>query len=125
MFDGPDYVGKTSQLALVKRDLEVDKLKVYNARYNGGTPIGEALREVMLDDYERPAMTDLYINLAQQYALATALQQPRDDGNIILIDRSPLSIIAYQIFGSGADKTRGYQAADEILGLLPPDLIIC
>jgi len=124
MFDGSDYVGKTTQLALVSNTLERAGQNVYHTRYNGGTPIGEALRQVMLGADERPPMTDLYINLAQQYAAAGNLEQQRKKGSIVLVDRSPLSIIAYQVHGGGVNEKRGYEVADEVMKLLSPDLII-
>lgn len=125
MFDGPDYVGKSTQLALVSETLKADGLNVYTTRYNGGTPIGEALRKVMLGDYERPPETDLYINLAQQHALTQQINTERQQGKVILVDRSPMSIIAYQIYGSHIDENRGFAGTDEVMRLHRPDLLIC
>jgi dTMP kinase len=124
MFDGPDGVGKTTQLVRAQSDLEQAGYNVFTARVNGGTPIGEALREIMLADYERPPLTDLYIHLAQQHALNVEVQRHRQAGTITLIDRSFLSIIAYQVFGSQLDTARGYAAADEVKSLFQPDLLL-
>jgi dTMP kinase len=123
--DGPDYIGKTTQIERCQALLENDGFDVVKTRVNGGTPIGEALRSVMLANYDRPALSDLHIHLAQQYALAEQLSSWRAAGKIILIDRSPLSIIGYQVYGSGLDQKTGYEAADLAVKLLAPDLMIC
>ena len=47
-----------------------------------------------------------------------------EQGEIVLIDRSPLSILAYQVFGDGLDRELGYQVVGELLGLIKPDLTI-
>jgi len=123
-FDGPDGVGKTEQLKLAAEALRIKSLDVCETRSVGGTPIGELLRQASLSDNQRPVGTDLHIALACQHALAVDVLERRQNGQIVLIDRSPLSIIAYQVAGDGLDPDRGYAAADELLGLVEPDLII-
>lgn len=124
MFDGPDWIGKTTQVNFAAKSLVDQSYKVLTTRVNGGSPIGEALRAVMLGDYERPVMTDLLIHMAQQYALCIELARHRQEGMAILVDRSPMSIIAYQIYGEGLDEATGYKAADEVMTLYQPELLI-
>jgi dTMP kinase len=123
-FDGPDGVGKTTQLKLVADSLRSDEHEVFETRAVGGTPIGELLRTALVSDTDRPPETDLYTALASQYALATDAIKRRNQGQIVLIDRSPLSIIGYQVFGDGLDTKKGHTAAQELLDLFQPDLII-
>ena len=124
MFDGPDWVGKTTQVNLAAEALRSQGHKVWTTRVNGGTPIGEALRQAMFGDYARPPETDLYIHLAQQYALQVELEQRRRKGAVILVDRSPLSVIAYQVYGGGLAEETGYRIADEIITLFKPELVV-
>ncbi len=48
IFEGIDGVGKTTQLELARKELEKAGWPVVTTRNMGGTPIGEALREVMM-----------------------------------------------------------------------------
>lgn len=124
MFDGPDGVGKTTQVALAAKTLRSDGYRVQTTRVSGGTPIGEALRDVSLSALDRPVMTDLYIILAQNHALSEQIKSWREAGDVILVDRGPLSIIAYEVYGGGLDKKRGIAAADEAVALFSPDLMV-
>src|ERR1700679_687500 len=108
MFEGIDGVGKTTQLNMVKEALGQQNWLISTARSPGGTPIGEDLRSVMLESHPRPPMTDLYIAAAIQEALIARTDEERADGPIMLHDRGPLSIAAYQIYGSGVDSAIGW-----------------
>jgi dTMP kinase len=124
VFEGMDGVGKTTQLQLAEERLRARNMAVTTRRSPGGTPIGEALREVLLQSTDRPPMTDLYIALAIQEALDESIAQARKAGSIILLDRSPLSIAAYQIYGSGIDEALGWKYIDQYMERLHPDLVI-
>lgn len=123
-FDGPDGVGKTTQLKLAEEALKTIGHAVYATRTLGGTDIGEKLREVVLLDIPRPAATDMHVTMASQYALAEDVLKRCGRGEIVLIDRSPLSIVGYQVYGDGLAKEKGYNAAQELLNVFMPDLII-
>ncbi len=99
-FDGPDCAGKTTQLELASNHLKSKGYTVSLARHSGGTPIGEKLREVSLSDTPRSAETDVYISMAMGVALADMLDKTRSSGNVCLIDRSPLALLAYNGYGS-------------------------
>ena len=115
MFDGPDGIGKTTQLHLVHEALKKKGYEVYVTKTHGGTPIGEALRKVSLSTLERNPLTDMYISLAMHSALADDVEKIRERGTIVLVDRSPLSNVAYQAYGSGLDK-------DFIIGVIEIDM---
>ena len=123
-FDGPDGVGKTTQFELVAQALRDNGHDVYTSHLLGGSPIGETLRQVMFSDNPRPARTNLHLSLAIYYALFAELDVKRQAGTIVLLDRSPLSLIAYQVYGDGLDETIGYQACSDSLEALRPDMII-
>ncbi len=98
--DGPDGVGKTTQVELLVKLLSDRGLSVHKTRSSGGTPIGEALRSVSLSDIPRPTKTDFYISLAMGEALGEDIQQRKVGGQTVVIDRSPLAIVAYNGYGS-------------------------
>jgi dTMP kinase len=123
-FDGPDGVGKTTQLNMAADRLRSDGHDVFESRTVGGTPIGEILRTALLSDTERPAETDLHIAVASQYAQAEDVLKRRENGQVVLIDRSPLSIIAYQVYGDGLDKDKGLNSAGELFSLIKPEIVI-
>ena len=124
MFEGMDGVGKTTQLTLAKDVLTQQGWLVESSRSLGGTPIGEALRSVLLQPLPRPPMTDLHIAAADQEALIEAMKLQRSKDCIILHDRGPLSIAAYQIYGDGIDESIGWSYVEAGISRLAPDLII-
>jgi dTMP kinase len=124
VFEGIDGVGKTTQLKLTQDTLVAQGWPVYTTRNLGGTPIGEALRKVMKAPIERPATTNLYISVAIQEALAEAIDLERAKGKIILMDRGPLSLAAYEIYGGGLDEVLGWQHVEDGIKQLRPELTI-
>lgn len=124
IFEGMDGVGKTTQLELARSVLAEEDWPVYATRNLGGTPIGEELRKVMKSPLERPAATDLYIAAAIQEALIGDIGGRRQAEDLILIDRSPLSLIAYEVFGSGAEEETGWEHTNKGMLALKPELII-
>ena len=124
MFEGLDGVGKSTQLKKAAEELRIAGWPVHTTRNLGGTPIGEALRKAMLSKLERPAATDFYVSIAIQEALIEELEAQRKAGKIVLIDRGPLSLAAYQIYGSGFDEATGWRAVDDGMQSIHPELII-
>jgi dTMP kinase len=123
--DGPDGSGKTTQLQMLAEHLRGEGRDVHLTRASGGTPIGEALRTVSLSDNPRPAEVDVYISLGMHTALGQDIQTRKAAGQTILVDRTPLAIIAYQVFGSQLpDKQLGYDACERMLKLWDIDLLL-
>lgn len=124
LFEGVDGVGKTTQLERAAAALSADGWVVTPLRNLGGTPIGEALRDIMLAKIPRPATTDLYISAAIQEALVAHVQELRNQGTIILLDRSPISLAAYAIFGGNVDPELGWPHVDHGMSQLAPELTL-
>ncbi len=123
-FDGPDGVGKSTQVELTAAWLRSLGHDVHTARASGGTPIGEELRKASLSDHPRPAEVDVYISLAMHTALGLDIQKRINHGQICLLDRSPLAILAYNTIGSQLkDQTMGYYAMDKMLALWAIDVL--
>jgi dTMP kinase len=125
VFEGIDGSGKTTQAKLAHDALQAAGWpSLYATRNLGGTPIGEALRKVILSPLERPNTTNLYISVAIQEALIRAIQTERDKGSLILMDRGPISLAAYEIYGGGLDEALGWQHVDNGMAKLQPELTI-
>jgi dTMP kinase len=97
---------------------------VQSTRVPGGTPIGEELRKVMLSPLERPPATSLYMAVAIQEALFDAIESDRAEGKIILMDRGPLSMAAYEIYGGELDAELGWRYVEAGMSQLRPELTI-
>ena len=124
VFEGIDGSGKTTQLKLAHDALRTEGWPVHTIRNPGGTPIGEELRKVMLSKLARPPATSLYIAVAIQEALADAVKAERTSGRIILMDRGPLSMAAYEVYGGGLDSKLGWHYVEAGMSQLRPDLTI-
>lgn len=123
--DGPDGVGKTTQVSLLKDYFLKREETVHVTRSSGGTPIGEELRKVSLSAAPRPAVTDLFISLAMGAALADDLASRKNTGETIIIDRSPLAVIAYNGYGSQLEEMGlAYDACEALFKRWGIDLLI-
>ncbi len=123
--DGPDGVGKTTQLKLLSEYLQNKGYRTHTARQSGGTPIGEELRRVSLSLVPRSGQTDLYISLAMAQALAEDIAKRKKDGEVILIDRSPITFVAYNGYGSQiTDKDTVFNACEQAYKAEQIDLLL-
>lgn len=124
VFEGIDGAGKTTQLDLARDALLAQGWSVHTTRILGGTPIGEELRKAMLSPIERSNETNLYISVAIQEALIGGIGSERAAGKIILMDRGPLSLAAYEIYGGGLDEALGWKYVDSAMKRFRPELTI-
>jgi dTMP kinase len=125
MFDGPDGVGKTTQLGLVRDELLSQGFDVYTSRFQGGTPLGDELSKVSVMPIERQPLTDHYIAMAIRTELVGEVAKRRQAGHVVLLDRSTLSSWAYQVFGSGLEADVVQDDLDSEMNRFQPNLIIC
>jgi dTMP kinase len=124
MVDGIDGVGKSTQIEELYRRLISEGADVETARIPGGTVIGEALRDVMLSDIPRSGLTDVYIVMAMYAELSTIVKKWRNENKIILVDRSPMSIIAYQGFAEKTNLILVRQLFSRAMELLEPNQVL-
>lgn len=95
IFEGLDGVGKTTQIQLAEEALKTQGYRAHVTRNLGGSPIGEELRKVLLSSLPRPPLVNLYVGVAIQEALAIEIEAKRKEGYIVLLDRGPISMAAY------------------------------
>lgn len=125
VIDGPDGAGKTTQVQLLADYLTAHGHRVHITRASGGTPIGEELRKASLSAHDRRPETDLYISLAMHTELGHDLQERRQAGETIIVDRSPLALIAYNTYGSQLpDQQMGIESCKQLLQLWQVDHLV-
>jgi dTMP kinase len=124
VLEGVEGAGKTTQASLLSEWLEELGLPYTLAREPGGTPVGEAIRRVVLDRGEltMPAETELFLILGARAAFVRSVVIPAlERGEVVLADRFDLSTFAYQGHGRGLDLELVRQANSVATGDLKPD----
>lgn len=98
-FEGPEGSGKTTQANRLKETLDQRGHSVLVTREPGGTPIGDEVREILLDP-EHDSMdnlTELFLYEASRSQHVTEVIQPAlRDGTIVISDRFADASLVYQ-----------------------------
>ena len=127
VLEGLDGVGKSTQVALLAAWLEGARVPHVLVREPGGTPLGEAIRELALSrgDLDVGPESELLLMLAARAALVRGVIRPAlAAGKLVVADRFALSTLAYQAYGRGLDPARVRPALDIATGGLRPDLYV-
>lgn len=103
VFEGPEGVGKTTQLGMLGEWLEARCVKHTRVREPGGTQLGNEIRRLLLDPAnEVDARAEALLFMASRAALLDQVVGPAlSRGELVLADRFFLSTYAYQIVGRG------------------------
>ena len=105
-FEGSEGSGKTSQLKELAEWLQSQGNKVLVTREPGGTPIGDPIRDILLDPAhkEMEATTEILLFSAARAQLVGQVIRPHlSGGGIVLCDRYSDSTLAYQGYGRGLE----------------------
>ncbi len=103
-FEGIEGVGKSTNIAFCEHWLQTHDLDVVRTREPGGTPMGERIRAVLLDDYQEKvhAKAEALLFYAARVQHVHELIIPHlEAGKWVLCDRFMDASIAYQ--GGGRD----------------------
>lgn len=103
-FEGVEGCGKTTQIGLLRDYFESRGRLVEVTREPGGTPIGEAIRGLLLDpDHTAmgPAAELLLYAAARAQHVHQRIRPALDAGRVVLCDRFADSTLAYQGSGRG------------------------
>lgn len=111
--DGPDGCGKSSQATTLVAWLQAEGADVVHVREPGSTPVGEALRELLLspDTGELQPVTEaLLFSAARAELMHRVIEPARHAGKVIVAERCYLSTAAYQVFASASDEVNALSA---------------
>ena len=127
--EGPEGAGKTTQAARLEAYLRDAGIPTIGTREPGGTPLGERIRDLLLDPaaHERPVdpLADaLLFSAARRQLVEDVIRPALVAGTSVVCARFADSTLAYQGFGSGVpiEDLRALQAI--ATGGLSPDLTI-
>ncbi|MGY8798669.1 MAG: dTMP kinase [Longimicrobiales bacterium] len=127
VLEGGDGVGKSTQAVLLSSFMDARGIPHVLTREPGGTPVGEAIREILLGraDFDMPAETELLLMLAARATFVRDVVRPAlAEGKVVLADRFSLSTLAYQGYGRGLDLGDVREAIRIATGGLDADLYV-
>jgi len=126
-FEGLDGSGKSTQLRKLAQWLEAERgEEIVITRQPGGTPIGDRIRELLLDSRTQIApRAELGLMFSDRgQCIAEVIAPALEQGKIVLCDRFTDSTEAYQ--GGGRELGSGIvlELHEAICGGLQPDLTL-
>jgi len=125
-FEGVEGAGKSTQLELLRRQLEGRGREVVVTREPGGTPVGERVRALLLDPEVEihPRAEALLFAAARAELVERVIRPALERGALVLCDRYLDSSLAYQ----GGARGLGRGPVEEVnrlaTGGLLPDLVV-
>ena len=123
-FEGIDGAGKSTQIEVVANTLRGRGLPVAITREPGGTPLGEALRDVILQQPMTVPAETLLMFAARAEHLERMIRPALDGGTWVLCDRFTDATYAYQSGGRGMPAGRIAELERWVHGDLQPDLTL-
>jgi len=103
--EGPEGAGKTTQVKLLKKQLDELGVPHVTTRDPGGTELGKKIRSILLKTESMVApMAELLLYQADRAQHVAEIIRPAlEDGKLVLCDRYIDSSIAYQGYGRNID----------------------
>jgi dTMP kinase len=125
--DGGDGTGKSTQVELFCGWLRGLGHEVVACRDPGSTPLGEAVRGLLLDRHELEIhrRSEMLLYMAARAQLVEGLIRPAlEQGRTVLSDRYLLANVVYQGYGGGLEVGTLWEVGRVATGGLLPDLTI-
>ncbi|MDE0527918.1 MAG: dTMP kinase [Truepera sp.] len=125
-FEGPDGAGKSTQLRRLAVTLRQQGWGTIVTREPGGTPVGEAIRDVLLNpDLEIDPLPESLLYLASRAQHVRKVILPAlEAGQVVLTGRFAGASIAYQGHGRGLNLEFVEALNRRVTGGLTPDLTL-
>lgn len=126
VFEGPEGSGKSTQLRLLTARLDAIGLVPVVTREPGGTAVGDAIRQVLLDPElaMTPLCEFLLYSASRAQHVAEVIAPALTAGRLVLSDRFYGASIAYQGYGRGLSLPFIAELTERVTGGLKPDLTL-
>lgn len=127
IIEGGECTGKSTQMDLLVRALEVAGIDTIKTHEPGGTSAGEKIRGVLIgeDSQNMSPRTELFLFLAARSAWMEDVVQPAINGGVTVVgDRSYPSTFVYQGYAGGMSLESIEQVNDMVMSNTKPDLLI-
>lgn len=125
--DGGDGTGKTTQVARFVEWLRARGHDVATCRDPGSTPLGEAVRELLLrrHDLRIDRTSEMLLYMAARAQLVEEVIRPAlESGKTVVSDRYLLANVVYQGYGGGLDVAALWSVGAVATGGLMPELTL-
>jgi dTMP kinase len=123
-FEGIDGAGKSTQIDVVAAALRARGLPLVLTREPGGTALGEALRDLILNQDMTAETETLLLFAARSEHLARVIRPTLAAGQWVLCDRFTDATYAYQAGGRGVAEERIAALEHWVHADLQPDLTL-
>jgi dTMP kinase len=123
-FEGIDGAGKSSQIAAVVALLAARGIAVEQTREPGGTPLGERLRELLLQESMHLETEAMLMFAARREHLAARIEPALASGRWVVCDRFSDATYAYQVGGRGLARAKFEVLEAWVHPHLQPDLTL-
>jgi dTMP kinase len=124
-FDGIDGAGKSTQVRMFVDALRSRGHEVVVCRDPGSTPLGERVREILLNSGEETMIgprSEMMLYMAARAQLVDEVIRPAlDAGKVVVSDRYLLANVAYQGHAGGLDPLAIWQVGRVATDGLEPD----
>ena len=123
-FEGVDGAGKSTHLSWFAETLRAQGIDVLLTREPGGTPLGERLREILLNEPMHAETEALLMFAARREHIEQVIRPALDRGTWVISDRFSDASFAYQGGGRGLDTGKLEQLEQWTHGGFQPDLTL-
>ena len=123
--DGGDGCGKSTQIRLLAEKLQSQGHEVVCCRDPGSTPLGDAVRNILLNRHELHIadITEVLLFTAARSQLVCEVIRPAlEAGKTVLSDRFLISTFVYQCYAGGVPRAALEAISAEAIGETLPDL---
>lgn len=123
-FEGIDGAGKSSHVDWLAEQLRARGLTVHVTREPGGTPLGEQLRQLLLNAPMHLETETLLMFAARREHLAQLIEPALARGEWVICDRFSDATYAYQGGGRGLDRNKLHTLEHWVHEHRQPDLTL-
>ncbi len=126
VFEGPEGAGKSTQISLLHEGLAASGVSVTATREPGGTPVGDAIRHLLLhaDLSIEPLVEFLLYSASRAQHVSEVIAPALRRGDVVLSDRFASASVAYQGYGRGLDVAFVEELNRRATAGLRPDLTV-